>query len=250
MDVAYRSPAVVAPLAIGREVVAERQRRQHVRLLPRGAERNRPLAAAVDAEPVVRVFEATFPEPAQNDVAAAAEDGEVDVSIAVDVERVGACDRRQVGDRRRPLYEAQRAAHRALVAVQRGRLAPTGEEQFGAPVVIAIEHRHTAADEELELPVVGVVDAGRGRLVHEQRGLAGGRRRSPGAPRRQQDRDPRAGRHRECTRDRPSRSPTERVTRPVRGLEGRHVGHRRIEPHCPATVVECGRRTRPLRDTM
>ncbi len=108
--------------------------------------------------------------------------------VAVDVERVGTGDRRQVGDRRRLPCEAERTAHRALVAVQRGRLAPAGEEQFGATVVVTVERRHSPADEELELAVVGVVDAGRGRLVDEPRRLAGVRSRPTGAPGRQHER--------------------------------------------------------------
>ena len=129
------------------------------------------------------------PQPAEDDVAAAAQDGEVDEAVAVDVERVRTGDRGQVGDRRRLACEAERTAHRALVAVQRGRLAAAGEEQLGATVVVTVERRHSPADEELELAVVGVVDARRGRLVDEPRRLAGVRSRSTGAPRRQHERD-------------------------------------------------------------
>ena len=183
MGEAYRSPvgggphelAVVAHVPVRHEVVAERQRGQRVRPLPGRAERRRPAVAAVDAEQLVRVLEAAVAEPAQDDVAAAAQDGEVDVPVAVDVERVGAGDRRQVGDRRRLPREAERTADRALVPVERGRLAAAGEEQLVAPVVVAVERRHATADEELELAVVRVVDARRARLVHEPRGR-GGRR--------------------------------------------------------------------------
>ena len=110
-------------------------------------------------ERLVGPLEAAVAEPAQDDVLADAQHDEVDVAVAVDVERVGAGDRGQVGDGRRQRREAQRAADRAVVAVQRRRLAAAGEEQLAAPVVVAVERRHAAADEVLEVAVVAVVDA-------------------------------------------------------------------------------------------
>ena len=71
--------------------------------------------------------------------------------------------------------EAERAAHRALVEVERSGLAAPGEEQFVAPVVVAVERRHAAADEEVRLPRVPVVDACCRCLVDEMRRLVGGR---------------------------------------------------------------------------
>ena len=115
---AYRSPVGAGrtstlssqPSRSACEVVAERQRRQRVRALPRRAERNRPLVTAVDAQRLVRILEAAVPAPAEDDVAAAAQDGEVDEPVAVDVERIRTGDRRQVGDRRRPRVRS--GAHR------------------------------------------------------------------------------------------------------------------------------------------
>ena len=69
------------------------------------------------------------------------------------------------GDRREP----QGSADRAVVVVQRGGLAAAGEEQLVAPVAVAVERGDAAADEVLELAVVGVVDARRGGVVDEAR---------------------------------------------------------------------------------
>ena len=52
----------------------------------------------------------------------------------------------------------KRTAERAVVVVQRGRLAAAGEEQLAAPVVVAVEGGHAAADEVLEVSGVPVVD--------------------------------------------------------------------------------------------
>ena len=240
--------AVVAPCAVGQQVVGEGERRERVRALPRRAESNRPGVAAVDTERLVRILEVAVPEPAEDDVAAVAQDGEVDVAVAVDVERIRAGDRGQVGDRRRLACKAERAAHRALVEVQRGRLGAAGEEQLGATVVIAVERRHSPADEELELTVVGVVDARRARLVDETRRLAGGRRRLTRAPGRHHQREHHDDdRHPQRGDDRPAVPRAPRAARPLVRRRDLHVGHGRIEPHWMHTVVECGRRTRPLR---
>ena len=73
----------------------------------------------------------------------------------------------KVGDGRRERREAQRSARRALVVVQRRRLAAAGEVQLAAPVVVAVERRHAAADEVLEVTGVAVIDAA--GLGHEAR---------------------------------------------------------------------------------
>ena len=93
-------PAVLARLAVGREVVPERQRGQVAGPLPRGAEGDRPRVGIVETERLVGPLEAAATEAAQDDVLADPQHGEVDVSVAVDVERVGTGDPCQVGDRR------------------------------------------------------------------------------------------------------------------------------------------------------
>ena len=121
------------------------------------------------------------PATPQDHVLPEAQDGEVDVGVAVDVDRVGAGDLREVGDGRRDRREPQRATGVALVAVEGGRFAAAGEVQVGAPVVVAVERGDAAAHEELELTVVPVVDAGGGGVVDEVRRHRRGRPRSPAA---------------------------------------------------------------------
>jgi hypothetical protein len=75
--------------------------------------------AAVDPEAVVGSFEPAVAEAPEDDVAASAEDGQVRMAVAVDVEGICAGDRHEIGDGRRSAIEAERAPHHALVAVQR-----------------------------------------------------------------------------------------------------------------------------------
>ena len=106
------------------EVVAERERRQRGRTLPRRAERGGQRVAAVVAPGLVRALEPAVAEAAQEDVPAVAKDREVGQAVAVDVDRVGAGDAREVGDGVGDLREPQGAADRALVPVERGRVRP------------------------------------------------------------------------------------------------------------------------------
>ena len=126
---------------------------------------------AVDPEAVVGGFEPAVPEPAEDDVAAAAEDGQIRVAVAVDVEGIRTGDRREVGDGRRLATEAERATHRALVAVQRRGLRTSGEVEVVAPVVVAVERRDAATDEEVGVAVVPVDDARGSGLVDVSRSL-------------------------------------------------------------------------------
>ena len=73
--------------------------------------------------------------------------------------------------------EAQGPADRAVVVVERRGLAPAGEEELVAPVVVAVERGDAPAHEVLELAVVAVVDAGGRGVVDEAR-----RRRHPTTP--------------------------------------------------------------------
>ena len=93
--------------------------------------------------------------------------------VVVNGERVGAGDRGQVGDGRRHDGESQGAAPLAVVAVQRRRLAAAGEVQLAAPVVVAVERGHAAADEVLEVTGVPMLD-GAGLLDEAGRRERGG----------------------------------------------------------------------------
>ena len=149
------------------EVVADRQRRQRRVALPGGAECRGPRVAPVEAQRLVGPLEATVAQSAKDHVLADAQHDEVGVAVTVHVERVCPGDVGQVRDGVGPGTEAQRAAGRALVAVERCRLGAPGEVEVGTRVVVAVERRHPAADEEGELPVVAVLDAGGRRLLHE-----------------------------------------------------------------------------------
>ena len=149
------------------DVAAEGEGREHRVALPGGAEGGRPLGATVDAPGLVDPLEAAAAEAAEEDVLAEPEHGQVDPAVAVDVERVGAGHLGQVRRRVRQDGEPQRAARRAVVVVQGRRVRAAGEVELGAPVVVAVEDGDAAADEERELAVVGVLDAGGGRLLHE-----------------------------------------------------------------------------------
>src|SRR4249919_1008162 len=88
--------ALVAVVGAGYQVVGERQRGQRVRALPRRAEPDGPRVAAVDPEAVVGSFEPAVAEAPEDDVAASAEDGQVRMAVAVDVEGICAGDRHEV----------------------------------------------------------------------------------------------------------------------------------------------------------
>ena len=91
------------------EVVAEREGRQRGRTLPRRAERGGQRVAAVVAPGLVRALEPAVAETPQQDVRAVAKDREVGQAVAVDVDRVGAGDAREVGRRgRTPSRTARR----------------------------------------------------------------------------------------------------------------------------------------------
>ena len=72
------------------EVVAERHRRQPLAGLPGRAEGRRPGVTAVEAPALVGALERAVAEAAEEHVLSDAQDGEVEVPVPVDVERVGA----------------------------------------------------------------------------------------------------------------------------------------------------------------
>ncbi len=133
------------------------------------------------------------------------QDRQVDDAVAVDVERVGSRDRRQVGRRVGQAGEAEGAADLTLVAEQGSRLAAAGKVKVGPAVVVAIERRRAATDEVRELAVVGVRQSGRLGLLDEA-GRGHGRRRRPTAEHRRdgqcRDHDGRCSHHGDHDRDR------------------------------------------------
>ena len=166
---------------VEREVVAEGKGRTAGRALPGGTERGRHAGTAVERPGLVRTFEPAAAETAQEHALACPQDGQVDLPVAVDIERIGTLDVRQVRRRIVDGREPQGTAGGAVVVVQRRGVAPAGEVQLGLAVAVAVEGRDAAADGEREVAGVGVVDAGRGGLVDES-GRAGGARRATAEP--------------------------------------------------------------------
>jgi hypothetical protein len=109
--------------------------------------------------------------------AAEAQDGQVDLAIAIDVEGVGAVDVREVRDWVLDPLEPERGADRAVVPVQRRRIGPSRHEHVGPAVGIAVEHGDATSDRGREVAVVDVIDAGLQALLHEVRSHRHGRRR-------------------------------------------------------------------------
>ncbi len=98
-------------------------------------------------------------------VLAEPQDGQVDIAVAVHIERIGAGGFRHVETGR--LFERKHAAGFGAIDVERSRVRATGQEQVRHPIAVAIEGRRTAADEKFERATIGVVDAcGCGFLVH------------------------------------------------------------------------------------
>jgi hypothetical protein len=98
------------------------------------------------------------------------EHGEVDLAIAVHVKGVGAGHSGEVGLVAGLSAELESTSGGSDVAKERGRVVPSGEVEVGAVVGVAVEDCHSTADEEVELSVVDVFDAGAARLFDEARG--------------------------------------------------------------------------------
>src|SRR5207253_5027680 len=126
---------------------AERQRGATPGGLPGRAERGRRAAAAVEPPALVRPLEPAVAEPAEQDVLAVAEDGEVDDPVPVHVERVRAVDRGQVGDGGGDGGEVDGTTGGSVVPEQRCRVNAAGEEEVGPAIAVAVEHRDAATDE-------------------------------------------------------------------------------------------------------
>jgi hypothetical protein len=146
------------------------------------AERRRPCVPAVEPPTLVGSFEPAVTEAAEEDALAHAQDRQVDVAIAVDIDRIGAVHASQVRDRVMNRREPERTAGWAVVPIQHGRVAPAGQEQVGPAVTVAIEHRDPTAHRGDESAVVDLIDArSRGLLDVMGRCQRGGRCCGPDA---------------------------------------------------------------------
>ena len=110
--------------------------------------------------------------PLRIEIFADAQNEQVDVAVAGDVERVGADDvveQMRIGaDVERLLLEFERAAARRFVDEQLCRVLAAGEEHAREARAVAIEGRAAAADEMLPGAVVGLIEArGGGLFVHD-----------------------------------------------------------------------------------
>ena len=63
--------------------------------------------------------------------------------------------------------EAERAADRAVVPIERSATAPAGDVKIGLPVTVAVERHDPSTHRVLERTVINVPDPGRLGLIHE-----------------------------------------------------------------------------------
>ena len=164
-------------------VVAERQRRQGGGALPRRREGHRRLVPAGDGPALVRPLEPTPTEPAEEDVPADPEHGQVDDAVTVDIERIGAGDRVEVRGGVADRGEVERSTDRAVVVVQAGPVRTSGDVRIGPSVGVAVEDGDAATGEVGERPVVDLADPRRRGLFDEPGGPEWrGRGRRPADP--------------------------------------------------------------------
>ena len=151
------------------QVVAEGKSRQVGVSLPGGAEPDGPVVGGgIETPRLVGTIEGAVASSPQQDVLTDAKHGQVDVLIAVDVERVGAGHPGEIACRGvQHLPESKGPANRALIAVEAARAVASGQIQVGPTVFVTVEHGHTAAHEVREIAVVYMVDTGTLRLIDE-----------------------------------------------------------------------------------
>ena len=147
------------------QVVADGERRQSSLggRFPGRTEGRGPGVAAVERPGCVGAFEPTPTQTAEKDVFAVAQHDQVDVAVAIDVDRVGAVHVVEICYRIGQPGELQRAADRTVVAEERGWTAPAGDVEVGFAVVVAVEGGDAAAHGERRVAVVDVVNPGRRR---------------------------------------------------------------------------------------
>ena len=151
------------------DIVAESERRKAVAVFPGRAEGGCPFRAAIEVEAVLACFEAARAEAAVEPVGTDSEDYEIHISIAVDIERVGAgCARimrRRVAER----GKGQAAVFTAVVAEQLCRIGAAGKKQVGIAVAVAIECRDPTAGEIFPRAAIDMFDAGLQRDILKAR---------------------------------------------------------------------------------
>src|SRR6185436_17805904 len=108
------------------DVVAEGDRWPAAAGLPRRREGHGVEGPAVEAPGVIRPLEPAAAEAAKHDVAAAAQDHQVDRAVAIDVDGVGAGHKGEVGRRIADPLEAKLTADRGDIAEQPGRVRAAG----------------------------------------------------------------------------------------------------------------------------
>ena len=101
----------------------------------------------------------------QEQVLAGAQHDDVHHAVGIDVERIGA--RHGVDLHCGRIHRLERERAGGLVAEERGGVRAAGDEEVG----IAVERRHTAADEIRPVTGVGVRHPSRGGRLDEGRGV-------------------------------------------------------------------------------
>ena len=148
-------------------VVAKGERGQGCGTFPGGAEGRCRSSAAIERPGLVGTLESTVAEAPQDHVLAEAEHHQVGDAVAIDVDGIGTRDIGQVRDRVTQPREREGTANGTVVAIQRRGVGTAGEEEVGFAVGVAVEGGDTATHHVLGTAVVGMGDAGGGRLLDE-----------------------------------------------------------------------------------
>ena len=88
-----------------------------------------------------------------------AQNGDVDLTVAVDVDGIGAGHGVQVRDRVGERGEPEGAARAAVVAIQGRRVGATRNVEVGEAVVVAVQDGHATPGVEGGPSVIGVIEA-------------------------------------------------------------------------------------------
>ncbi len=158
------------------DVCADRKSREFGRSFPCGAEPGGPSVSAVVSQVFVGALEAAITETAEENVLPESQDGQIGVTVRVDIDRIGPGDVGEIRAGLLSLGESKFTCDRALIHVESGRTGSAGEVEIRFPVIVAVEGGHATTDEERPVAVIGVVDA-RGlsfldevRLLHRHGG--------------------------------------------------------------------------------
>jgi hypothetical protein len=164
--------------------VADRQRRKFLARLPLGRKRGRPAGIAVEIPLLVGERESAVRTALQEQVPADAQDEEIHMAVAADVDRIRADhvlkQFRIAADVEGFFFELKGTAGLRPVDEQLRRILAAGEKDRGEPGAVAIECRPAASDEEFPWAVVDALDPRRhGFLMHHRhrRAASAARRR-------------------------------------------------------------------------